>query len=209
MRLTLFELLLVIVVLTIVGSLLLPSRGGGKSKATLTQCTSNVKQVALAEILWANDHSSIERGTIFPTADPAINDQLSAKGLPAYYRALSNELNSTKVMVCPADRRKPAPDFHSLTTNNISYFVNMDVKSVEEKSTVLNGDPWIDFTPAARGPIVTLTTNRTIGWAKKRGHQRIGIIALADGSVMKLPDRELNEYLLLPSRESAHRLYFP
>jgi len=58
-----------------------------------------------------------------------------------------------------------------LTTNHLSYFLNLDASAgsegctltAAEASTVLHGDRQIAFKPTARGPIVTITTNLSIG----------------------------------------------
>ena len=54
--LTLIELLVVIAVIAILAGILLPSFHGTKDKAPATACINHLKQVTLAEIVWANDH---------------------------------------------------------------------------------------------------------------------------------------------------------
>ncbi len=54
---TLIELLVVIAILGVLVSLLLPALGSAKKKAKGAKCTSNLKQVGLAFLLYAGDHS--------------------------------------------------------------------------------------------------------------------------------------------------------
>lgn len=42
-----------------------------------------------------------------------------------HFQVLSNDLLSTKLLVCPADVRQPAPDFVSLQNGHLSYVFNV------------------------------------------------------------------------------------
>src|SRR5678816_3813522 len=90
--LTAIEVLIVVVTLCLLVLLLLP-RGGTNSisKAPLTACASQLKQLALAEIVWANDHDATN---IFlaqrSTNAGGFRELLSPGSLPHFYRALSN-----------------------------------------------------------------------------------------------------------------------
>ena len=205
--LNIIEVLIVVATLSLLVSLLLPSLAkSGPSR--LTACASNLRQMALAEIVWANDR---DLTNIFiaqlSTNAGGFQKLLSPGSLPHFYRALSNELVNPRILACPLDNRKPADNFASLTTNHLSYFLNMDARPNTE--TALHGDRHITFNPAAHGQIVALTTNLSLGWTRTKNHGSIGNIAFADGSVAKATDRDLTESLLAPSRVSVHRLLFP
>jgi hypothetical protein len=212
--LTIIEALIVMATLCLLGLLLLPSGRGCKGKAPVTACGSQLKQMALAQVVWAGDHEFTNAFLArISTNLGGFRELLSPGTLAQFYRTLSNELVNPRILACPSDKkRKPADNFASLTTNHLSYFLNMDAKPGSENAeNVLHGDRHVAFTPAMRGQLVTVTSNLSLGWmiAKNVGHGSIGNIALADGSVLKTTDRDLAVYLLSPSRASTHRLLFP
>jgi hypothetical protein len=209
--LTAIELVVILACLFILVWLLMPSLAkSGPSR--ISACASNLRQIAIGEIVWAVDHSVGSATTNLPAQDAVVGELLGSSGIAAYYRTLSNVLATPKVFLCPSDRRNPAASFASIITNQLSYFLNQDAKSVIERFTVLNGDRHLAFSPPARGSTVMLTTNLAVRWALKVGHAgptaSIGNLVFADGSVEKTIDRELPA-LLAPSSASGHRLNFP
>lgn len=68
--------------LAILAGLLLPALSKAKSRALEIKCVNNMKQIGLAERIWAGDH----------------DDHFSKKLLDA-----TNELGNPKVLICPAD----------------------------------------------------------------------------------------------------------
>src|SRR6185295_13718876 len=59
----------------------------------------------------------------------AANTNLSFS--PSHFRALSNDLGSVRVLVCPADKSVRANSFGTLTRTNVSYWVNYRAKSTD------------------------------------------------------------------------------
>lgn len=202
---TLIELLVAIASLCVLVAVLLPALATNNRKAPATACINNLKQAALGQLTWANDHLATNY-----SSNDAIYGRLVASGdIASYYKALSNELVSPKILSCPSDSRRPVDDFRSLTTNHLSYFLTLDAMKAFDPLNALNGDRHLSFSPARHGQTVTLDTNVTMRWTKQLGHGVSGNISFLDGSVQRTLNRDLATALQSPSNKLPCRLLFP
>ena len=205
-----FEVLVVLVTLGLLAGLVfLYPRKRVRSFAPVTACLSNLKQVALAEAVWADGHATGNGTNDLPAADPNIVKRLGSGGIASYYKALSNELIDPRILKCPSENRNYATNFSSLTASDVSYFLNLSALSPFDASKVMNGDRYITFTPEPSGQTVTITANLSMQWTKKLGHGDDGNVALVDGSVQRTSSRDLPLILLPPSNNVPQRLLFP
>lgn len=182
------------------------------------QCISNLKQIALAARILANEHNDLypfARTNAFEphTGTPLHRNPASARAW-MHFQLLSNELSSPKVLLCPADKDRfanAATDFSkggsSLSAlakrdHSISYFVGLGASEVTP-DIIMFGDRHL--APGTSQPLhsskgvgaVTIQTNsiwRNGGTASF--HPNGGNVAVADGSVRQVTDALLQPFLM-------------
>ena len=107
-----------------------------------------------------------------------------------HYLALSNELNSPKVLACGSDTaRLRGSDFAGLSDRNLSYFVGLDATETNPR-TILSGDRNVSTNGRLISGILTVTNSSGVGWTKDI-HQHAGNVGLGDGSVLQAREIDL------------------
>ena len=99
----------------------MPALAQAKSRAQITSCLNNLKEIDIGLRLWAQG-----QGDKYPWNVPVPN--AGAQGSPDWtdnFRALSSQLATPKILLCPSDITKHAGTKWTLLTGdlNISYFV--------------------------------------------------------------------------------------
>ena len=134
---TLIELLVVIAIIAILAALLLPSLARGKQKAYQIQCTSNLKQLALAIHMYADDNRDSLPGPMWQGLHFTYHHETERM---LYYiatylslPAASETVRTGRVAICPASaqvmREPPGTPPESLA-RPICYLVSAEVTNV-------------------------------------------------------------------------------
>src|ERR1035438_9784635 len=113
---TLVGLLIIIAVIAILAAMLLPALASAKRKSKRINCVNNLKQDGLAFRLWEGDN-----GDKYPMAvSTNKNGTMEYAGdVFRHFQVMSNELNTPKIQICPADDRTAAASFAKLKNQNV------------------------------------------------------------------------------------------
>lgn len=199
---SLIEAFLIFLILWIAVALLMPVYESAYYHRIVAGCQVNLKEIGWAYRSWGDDH-----GGKFPMeisqANGGTKESAASGNAVTSFQIISNELKSPRFLICPADRgRRAAANFSTgLTGANISYFVDVDVRT-NDSWMYLAGDDNLAFegVPVKSGLLI-LTTNELSDWRTVRmeyiglRHIKFGNLVYADGHLGQEHDGYFGSYL--------------
>jgi len=200
--LTLIEVLVVIFVLAVAAAMTLPAWQANRRHRLGEGCKNNLEQICRAYQNWGYDHNGK-----FPMEISVTNSgtmELTAAGNAVVtYQILSNELKSTKILICPADKARIAATNFAMgfTARNISYFVGVDANTNYPQAFLSGDDSFVVNDVPVKSGLLELSTNKTADWYKipvdwaETRHYQAGMIGFADGEVRETYYGSLRQYL--------------
>jgi type II secretory pathway pseudopilin PulG len=190
------ELIAILGIVALVVAMLLPIMANARMKAHRIKCDGRLGCVGLAYRIYATDH-----GDQFPW-EVTTNKILTFGTYLDKLRGLSNELSTPIVLICPADTRKPAKNWASLSRTNLSYFGGIGASESLPQS-ILSGDRNITTNGARIGPgIVNLDAGEAnVAWDATM-HRFQGICVMGDGSVQQLSSARFKDQMKSSGQDS-------
>ena len=229
---TLIEFMVIVAVFAVAALMVLPAlRPPRINRAPRISCINNLKQVDLAYRQWAIDNNDNFPMEVSVTNGGAMEAALTGN-VALVFQVMSNELNTPKILLCPADERRTwATTFEQtvpahgskgqiqfLSNSNVNYFVGLNPNETAPEMILSGDDNWlvggkaggdgvaIKGAPVKPG-VVSLWTNTPVAWSEAR-HKKQGNVGLADGSVRVFSSSRLAE-ALRNSGVATNRLVFP
>ena len=193
---TLIELLVLIAILAILAALIPCAPASARKRAQRTQCFSNLKQIALANLNFAQDHDG-RFPFACPTNEGGSLEWTNSAQVFRHFAVLSNELGqSARVLTCAADRERiAAANFASLKNANLSYFICLD-GATNAPDVLLAGDRNISGGKQLNETVMLVGRNSTLTWTKPV-HPGGGNVVLANATALPLSNPQLAQQVAL------------
>ncbi len=177
---TLVELLVTMGIIAILAAICLPVAARAKAKARQVECVSNLRQLGLSFRIFAQEH----RGR-FPMGVRVRYGgtwEYAQRGDAwRHFQAMSNLVDSPKLLCCPTDRSRHATNWTGLANGNVSYLVGLDARP-NHPFHILAADRNLTNRALSPGPVMPVATNSVVQWTPEL-HGLEGNLLFADGHV--------------------------
>jgi hypothetical protein len=200
------DLIILLATLTLLMAVAWPGLATPRARNDRLVCFNNLRQIGAALLTWGGDH-----GDRLPwEVEPADGGTRRATfGANAWYQfaAISNELRSPKVLLCPSDTGPQAQDFSNnpdggllyptFGNNSISYFLGhpyadypRDWLATDRNLRTDVRNSGCSFFPVVAGIYARPILSPSVGWTNNM-HVNSGNLLTRDGRVEQLTSEEL------------------
>ena len=114
---TLIELLVVIAIIAILAAMLLPALSAARARAQAASCTSNLKQLGIIQLMYANDHDEHLTGPHGYTSKENYMKKLIKGGYVETSDSTTFDKTAGRYFICPGSGLKVADSVDGGTSN--------------------------------------------------------------------------------------------
>ena len=213
------ETILIVLLLVVLAVLaLMWANQGLRERAMRFKCRNNVRSMAFAYKVFANDNDD---KFPFSTTNALATSNMAATNdhtLWLHFQAMSNELASSKILICPADRERfgdikrdfgaGADGLGAAGNAAVSYGGSLDASEARPNTILLLDRNLMTNIWNLSGKMLLAVSNRPPPEWDQRMHNLCGNAALADGSVQQVSNAGLADLVRLQGI-ATNRLLLP